>query len=84
MIAVKPIYEDGKVKLPPDFAGRKPCEVTVLFPDAASSGRKLGDSERFRRAAGAWADMDCEELKRLIYEARKDSKPRERRQWTDT
>jgi hypothetical protein len=84
MVAVKAKYEDGKIELPPDFAGHKPCEVTVLFPDAAPPGRKLGDSERFRRAAGAWADMDCEELKRLIYEARKDWTRGERRQWTDT
>ena len=84
MVAVKAKYEDGKIELPPDFAGHKSCEVTVLFPDTRPHGRKLGDSERFRRAAGAWADMDCEELKRLIYEARKDSTPRERRPWTDT
>ena len=71
MVAVKARYEDGKIELPPDFAGHKSCEVTVLFPDTRPPRRKLGDSERFRRAAGAWADMDCEKLKRDIHEARR-------------
>ncbi|MBM4035714.1 MAG: hypothetical protein FJ291_28575 [Planctomycetes bacterium] len=72
MVAVKAKYDNGKVELPPDLTGHAPCEVTILFPDEPPRKRKLGDSERFRRAAGAWSDMDCEALKRMIHESRSD------------
>ncbi|HUT34674.1 MAG TPA: hypothetical protein VNE39_14390 [Planctomycetota bacterium] len=84
MVAVKAKYEDGKVELPPDFTGHKPCEVTVLFPEDAAPKRKLGDSEAFRRAAGSWRDMDCEAIKKMIYESRKDHGTRKPPRWPNT
>ncbi len=84
MVSVKAKYEDGKVELPSDFTGHAPCEVTVLFPDEVPRKRKLGDSESFRRAAGGWRDMDCEALKRMIYDARRDRGTRKPPRWPDT
>lgn len=72
MVAIKARYEDGRIDLPPDFAGHKPCEVTVLFPEESAPKGKLRDSESFRRAVGGWHGLvDCEKLKKDIYEARR-------------
>lgn len=85
MVAIKAKYENGRIELPPGFAPHEPCEVTVVFPDDAAPGRKLGDSDSFRRAAGGWWDIvDCEALKRMIYEARKDAGTRKPVRWPDT
>lgn len=70
MRAVKARYSNGRIELPPDVPEHEPCEVTVLFPDSCGAATDL-DDEAFVRAAGGWKDMDCEELKRRIYEARK-------------
>jgi len=45
MVAVKARYEDGKIVLPPDFAGHKPCEVIVLFHDSARVKRRRAQGE---------------------------------------
>ena len=72
MVSVKAHFRNGKIELPPDFTGRSPCEVTVLFPEEAAPKRKLGDGEAFRRAMGGWHGIvDCEQLKRDIHDARK-------------
>jgi len=84
MVSVKAHFKDGKIELPPDFSGHDPCEVTVLFPEEAAPKRRLGDSEAFRRAVGGWHDIvDCEALKRMIYESRKDIARRGPAQWPD-
>jgi len=71
MVAVKGHYRDGRVDLPSGFAGLRPCEVTVLFPDEAAP-REQGADDPFVQAAGGWRGIvDCEELKKYIYEARR-------------
>jgi len=70
MVAIKAKYEDGRITLPPDLPRRPACEVTILFPDE-TGGARPRDRELMRSAAGGWADMDTERLKRDIYEARK-------------
>lgn len=70
MVVIKAKYANGRIVLPPDVPRREPCEVTVLFPEAESD-RDGGDRERFRRAAGSWADMDTEKLIADIYAARR-------------
>ena len=69
MRAVKARFSDGKIVLPAELPSCGPCDVTVLFPDG-KDGAPRPDRERFLRAAGSWADMDAEEIKRRIYEAR--------------
>jgi len=69
MRVVKARYAKGKIELPADLPDREPCEVTVLFPDEAGE-HAAAAPERFRRAAGAWRQVDTEALKKRIYEAR--------------
>lgn len=72
MSEVKARYENGEIILPPGTPRRAPCEVTVIFPEDEGEGApRRPDRERMRRAAGGWAHMDTEQLKRDIYEARK-------------
>ena len=72
MRAIRGTYINGRISLPRGLKRRGRCEVTILFPDEDEDAREA--EERFRKAAGAWRDLDLRKLKDDIYGARKISR----------
>ena len=64
--AVRGVYEGGVVHPVEPLAVSGRHEVIITFVDGGGQGAK----ELFVAAAGSWADLDTEALKRRLYEQR--------------